>query len=132
MMGQNRFADQNPDPVHEGWPICQQAMIALQSEPSSSSDVPVDAGSAGSFQDVQALFQAYVNIGEGGFSRKSTIATFKLRVYSLPFLGISIHFGVSCGREVQYTNGISVLFTSHNVPLRKPTFLLLFPLHDVS
>lgn len=58
MMGQNRFAaDQNPNSVHEGWPLCQQAMmIALQSELSSSSDTPVDAGSVGSFQDVQALF----------------------------------------------------------------------------
>lgn len=56
MMGQNRFADQNPNSVHEVWPLCQQAMIALQSELSSSSDTPVDAGSAGSFQDVQALF----------------------------------------------------------------------------
>lgn len=63
MIGQKRIADQNPNLVHEGWPMCQQAMIALQSELSSSSGIPVDAGSADSFQDVQALFQAYVHIG---------------------------------------------------------------------
>lgn len=63
MMGEKRIDDQNPNLVHEGWPICQLAMIALQSELSSSSDIPVDAGSADSFQDVQALFQAYVSIG---------------------------------------------------------------------
>lgn len=50
--------------------------IALQAiEPSSSSDIPVDAGSAYSFQDVQVLFQVYVNHrkedGEGGNSRVS-------------------------------------------------------------
>lgn len=72
--------DQNPNsPVHfhheeACWPppppICQpqQAMtiVALQLiELSSSSDIPVDVGSAYSFQDVQVLFQVYVKPSEG-------------------------------------------------------------------
>lgn len=123
-------------------------MFALQSaaELSSSSDFPVDADSADSFQDVQAPFQVYVNIERKGGGKSLSVVSKSLLppfsngeggggVGSLPFLGISIHFDVSCGREVQNTNGkFSSVQTSHNVPppFEILTFLLLFPLHDVS
>lgn len=54
--------DQNSHLDHKGWLKRHSAMVSLYSEFSLTSDFPVHAGSADSFQDGQAHLPAFVNI----------------------------------------------------------------------